>query len=254
MGSHTIDVDDMDSSTSHPTKALINQPLHYPLPPAFTIQVLLKSALAGDRQVPAASIPMSDVAVDGDFHRLLTYKLRGQHGEENGVVNLTAKLLGEAVVPVPLKGPYLEVSQISAEDLMVPAAEAYVVVRTGPASAATGVVSNGGGSPWWEEKLRLPVPAPAARPGYITVEVWCKQRWRWLAGDLLAAAAEVPMSDIMDDYVPAESVHFLSYRLLNKKGERVGTVNFAVKLVKPAPEKKLMEVPVREDEACHCHN
>lgn len=269
MGCHTIDVDaeDMDS-TSSPRKALVNQPLHgHPLPPAFTIQVLHRSALAGARPVAAANIPTSDVAVDGgDFHRLLKYKLRGRHGEENGVVNLTAKLVRAAVGdPVPLSppsmmmvivprfinGPYLEVSQISVEDLMVSADEAYAVVRTGPASAstaATGIVRNGGSSPWWEELLRLPVPATT--PGSITVEVWRKRRRKWLAGDLLAGAAEVPMSDIVDDYVPAEEVHFLSYRLLDKKGERVGIVNFAVKLaVAGAGEEKTAPAaaPVRED-------
>lgn len=130
----------------------------------------------------------------------------------------------------------LEMTIVSAEDLRFPPrpsllikkVSTFVTVRSDPCnSQSTGFDHDGGTCPYWNEKLHLPLP-PTARS--ITLEVHCKAGLG--SGSKLVGSAEIPMSDIVEGYVPAYQLHFLSYRL-RRDGKKNGIVNLSVRMVGP---------------------
>lgn len=133
------------------------------------------------------------------------------------------------------KTPSLEITIISAEDLRLHLSRpikknsAFATVRSGPNnSLSTRVDQEGGTSPCWNEKLHLALH-PTARS--FTVEVHCKAGFG--SGSKLVGSAEIPVSDIVEDFVPAHQLHFLSYRLREQDGERNGIVNLSVRMLGP---------------------
>ncbi|RWR87618.1 BON1-associated protein 2 [Cinnamomum micranthum f. kanehirae] len=145
----------------------------------------------------------------------------------------------------------LEITIISAEDLrflpgrMIKKISTFVTVRSDPNnSQRTKSDHDGGTCPYWDEKLRLALP-PTARS--ITVEVYCK--FGVGSGPTPVGSAEIPISDIVEGFVPAYQLHFLSYRLKRNR-ERNGIINLSARMVgpdcigRPMQQQKGEEVPL----------
>lgn len=129
------------------------------------------------------------------------------------------------------KAASLEITVISAEELRIDnrpiKKNAFVAVGTGEEKwRSTSVDRDGGSYPSWNEKLEVELP-PHARS--IAVQVQCKTA----VGIKTVGSAEVPLSDIMEGYVPARHLHFLSYRLRERDGRRNGIINLCVRMVGP---------------------
>ncbi|KAL6004507.1 hypothetical protein ACLOJK_005060 [Asimina triloba] len=127
--------------------------------------------------------------------------------------------------------PYLEITVYSAEGLQIGGRpiekNAFATVRTTDSSGscqATGVDRDGGSYPSWKEKLLVRLPP---RDQSILVEVHCKTS----RGAKAIGAVSIPMSEIQDDYVPPDQLHFLSYRLRKPDGVRNGIINLSIKMV-----------------------
>ncbi|XP_077242579.1 BON1-associated protein 2-like [Tasmannia lanceolata] len=126
----------------------------------------------------------------------------------------------------------LEITVISAEKLTIAGRwikkNAFVTVRTDSHNyRSTSVDRHGGSFPSWNEKLQLALPVSVKS---FSVDVNCKTA---SGGLTMVGTANIPVSDILGDYVPAYYLHFLSYRLRGRDGERNGIVNLAVRLVGP---------------------
>lgn len=128
----------------------------------------------------------------------------------------------------------LEITIISAEDLrftpghLIKKISTFVTVRSDPNnSQSTRSYHDGGTCPRWDEKLQLALP-PTARS--ITVEVYCK--FGVGRGPTQVGSAEIPISDIVEGYVPAYLLQFLSYRLKRNR-ERNGIINLSARIVGP---------------------
>ncbi|XP_022872578.1 BON1-associated protein 2-like [Olea europaea var. sylvestris] len=119
----------------------------------------------------------------------------------------------------------IEVTVITGEDLRVnrrnPVKKnAFVIVRSDPLNAkSTGMNTDGGCNPIWNEKLVMDLPMHA---NFITVEVH--------SGSKIIGIARIPLSDFMGGYLPANYLSFLSYRLRDDNGEKNGIINLAVKV------------------------
>ncbi|MQM17595.1 hypothetical protein Taro_050566 [Colocasia esculenta] len=127
----------------------------------------------------------------------------------------------------------LEVTVISAEGLTLSSRpvkkNAFVTVSTDPHShASTRLDTDGGSYPRWDEKLSLALP-PAA--GFLAVEVRCREGSRLHT----VGSASIPASDFLGGVLPADYLHFLSYRLRDSRGERNGIVNLSIRVVQPPP-------------------
>ncbi|XP_058106345.1 BON1-associated protein 1-like [Magnolia sinica] len=125
----------------------------------------------------------------------------------------------------------LEITVISAESLRISnhliKKNAFVTVQTDTCKCvSTSVDRDGGGYPTWNEKLELPLPGSDRS---IHVKVQCKTSSR---SSKMVGTVNIPMSDIVDGYLPAHHLHFLSYRL-RQDGERNGIINLSIKMVGP---------------------
>ncbi|CAI9770234.1 unnamed protein product [Fraxinus pennsylvanica] len=102
----------------------------------------------------------------------------------------------------------IEVTVISGEDLRVnrktPVEKnASVIVRSDPLNErSTGMNTEGGCNPMWNEKLVMDLPMHAT---HITVEVHSRNK--------IIGTARIPLSDFTGGYLPANYLSFLSYRL-----------------------------------------
>ncbi|CAA3002046.1 BON1-associated 2-like [Olea europaea subsp. europaea] len=122
----------------------------------------------------------------------------------------------------------IEVTVISGEDLRVnrrnPVKKnAFVIVRTDPLNErSTGMNTENGCNPTWNQKLVLDLPMHAT---FITVEVH--------SGNKIIGISRIPLSDFTGGYLPANYLSFLSYRLRDAKGEKNGILNLSVKVNGP---------------------
>ncbi|KAJ4957342.1 hypothetical protein NE237_014125 [Protea cynaroides] len=128
----------------------------------------------------------------------------------------------------------LEITIISAEGLRLDGRSVkknvFVIVRTDSQNQrSTSMESKGGIYPTWNEKLE-PLSLPNTVP-FITVEVQCmmssSSRVR------IVGTAKIPVSEFIGDNTPAQFLHFLSYRLRDRNGERNGIINFSIKTIRP---------------------
>lgn len=122
--------------------------------------------------------------------------------------------------------PYvIEVTVISGEGLLLSRNQAvkknaFVVVRSDPFnSRSTGMDSEGGSYPAWNEKMVMEVPANAR---FITVEAHSSSK--------LIGAANIPVSDFAGGFLPLNYLSFLSYRLRDANGCKNGILNLSVKV------------------------
>ncbi|KAF8413121.1 hypothetical protein HHK36_001097 [Tetracentron sinense] len=122
----------------------------------------------------------------------------------------------------------LDITVISAEGLSLNRhsikKNTFVTVKTDPNnSQSTKMDTEGGSYPSWNEKLALELPCNARM---VTVEVQCKTS----SGVRTVGTANIPVSDFIGNHTPANYLHFLSYRLRERDGERNGIVNLSVKV------------------------
>ncbi|KAL2460724.1 BON1-associated protein 2 [Abeliophyllum distichum] len=126
----------------------------------------------------------------------------------------------------------IEVTVISGEDLRVNRRtplkkNAFVIVRSDPLNPrSTGMNTEGGCNPIWNEKLVMDLPLHAS---FITVEVHCKVR----SGSKIIGTSRIPLSDFTGGYLPVNYLSFLSYRLRDANGEKNGIINLSVKVNGP---------------------
>ncbi|KAK9143477.1 hypothetical protein Syun_012877 [Stephania yunnanensis] len=124
----------------------------------------------------------------------------------------------------------LEVTVISAEDLRINdrpiKKNAFATIRIDSNNfSSTRMDSERGSYPCWNQKLSLALPYHI---NFISVEVHCgvaRSKVRPVA------SAKVPVSDIDGDYVPSHFLHFLSYRLRQRDGERNGIINLCIRVL-----------------------
>ncbi|XP_076903488.1 BON1-associated protein 1-like [Bidens hawaiensis] len=127
----------------------------------------------------------------------------------------------------------LELTIISAESLSLKGKRsvkknAYAVVKTQRGDhLATRMDPENGAYPSWNHKLsiRMPMHEP-----FFTLEVRCNN-----SDDHAIGSVRVPVSDFTAVYFPCNYLHFLSYRLRDRYGERNGIINLSVKVVKQQP-------------------
>ncbi|XP_010910674.1 BON1-associated protein 2 [Elaeis guineensis] len=135
----------------------------------------------------------------------------------------------------------LEITIISAEDLRLShrplKKNAFVTVRSSTLNAggasSTSLDRDGGSYPYWNEKLEVGLPSSARS---ISVEVRCKTG----TGERLVAVAAIPVSDFCE---PADYLHFLSYRLRERDGERNGIINLSLRMKGASPFGRRAERP-----------
>ena len=125
----------------------------------------------------------------------------------------------------------LEITFFSAEDVRVyrkcVKGNAFVAVQQDPSNIFTTKMDTEGGSyPAWNDKLKLDLPLHAK---FITAEVKCKTS----TGIKSVGSARIPVSDFIGGYVPEDQVHFLSYRLWDRKWRRNGIINVSVRVNSP---------------------
>ncbi|KAF7138590.1 hypothetical protein RHSIM_Rhsim07G0019500 [Rhododendron simsii] len=124
----------------------------------------------------------------------------------------------------------LEVTVISGEGLRLDRRRpvkknAFVIVRTNSQNSRSTAASDdtGGSSPAWNEKLVVEMPPHA---WFLTVEVRCRAN----SGDKVVGTARIPASDFVGCNVPANYLHFLSYRMRDGRGEPNGIINLSVRV------------------------
>ncbi|XP_034204922.1 BON1-associated protein 2-like [Prunus dulcis] len=126
----------------------------------------------------------------------------------------------------------LEITVISAENLQLDRkpikknASATVRAENDSQFLTTDMDTEGGAYPKWNEKLVLDLPMQARS---LTVEVQCKTSY----GVRTIGTAKIPVSDFVGGFVPEGYLHFLSYRLRDRRGERNGIVNISVRMKVP---------------------
>ncbi|KAL2477747.1 BON1-associated protein 2 [Forsythia ovata] len=126
----------------------------------------------------------------------------------------------------------IEVTVISGEDFKVNRRNplkknVFVIVRSDPLNPrSTGMSTEGGCNPIWNEKLVMDLPLHAS---FITVEVHCKVR----SGSKIIGTARIPLSDFTGGYLSVNYLNFLSYRLRDANGEKNGIINLSVKVNGP---------------------
>ncbi|KAL5727605.1 hypothetical protein ACHQM5_000784 [Ranunculus cassubicifolius] len=123
----------------------------------------------------------------------------------------------------------IEVTIISAEDLRHNGRpvkkNTFVTIETDSNSTPlfTSTDTVGGSYPSWNEKLEFSFPYNGKN---IRLDVKCK------IGSSVKTIGSVfiPLSDFLEDYVPANCLHFLSYRLRDHDGDRNGIVNLSIRV------------------------
>ncbi|XP_042503346.1 BON1-associated protein 1-like [Macadamia integrifolia] len=125
----------------------------------------------------------------------------------------------------------LEITIISAEGLRLNGRSVrkniFVIVRADSRNQRSTSLEKGEGrNPSWNQKLEPPLPLPNSVQSLITLEVQCKTS---SGGVRTVGTSKIPISDFMADYTPPQYLHFLSYRLRDRNGERNGIINFSVR-------------------------
>lgn len=119
----------------------------------------------------------------------------------------------------------IEVTVISAEGLLENRRKpvkknAFVVVKSDTRNPmSTGVDSEGGSYPSWNQKLEMELHAHVR---FITVEAH--------SGNKVIGSANIPVTDFLGGYLPENYLSFLSYRLRDANGEKNGIINLSVKV------------------------
>ncbi|KAM7472163.1 hypothetical protein LguiA_010346 [Lonicera macranthoides] len=123
----------------------------------------------------------------------------------------------------------LEIKVISGEGLRLNRRQpvkknAFVLIRTDSINSQTTKIDTEGGSyPTWNQNVILNMPLNLRN---ITVQVQCKT----YSGNKVVGTARIPVSDFVGGFIPANYLHFLSYRLRDGKGERNGIINLSVRV------------------------
>ncbi|GAA0171640.1 hypothetical protein LIER_25624 [Lithospermum erythrorhizon] len=123
----------------------------------------------------------------------------------------------------------LEITVISGEDLFVSRRRvkrnAFVVLRTdrNSSSQRTKIDKDGGSYPLWNDKFNMNFPMHAR---HINIEVQCKTA----SGNSFIGSVNIPKTDFLGGYVPHGYLHFLSYRLRDRRGKRNGIINISVRV------------------------
>ena len=123
----------------------------------------------------------------------------------------------------------LEITVISGEGLRLNRRHlvkknAFVLIRTDSINSQTTEIDTEDGSyPTWNQNVNVNMPLNLRN---ITVEVQCKT----YSGNKVVGTARIPVSDFVGGFIPANYLHFLSYRLRDGKGERNGIINLSVRV------------------------
>ncbi|KAK1418712.1 hypothetical protein QVD17_27858 [Tagetes erecta] len=130
----------------------------------------------------------------------------------------------------------LELTIISGESISHPGKRpikknAYVTINTesNNEQLSTALDADNGSYPYWSQKFIVDMPMHAT---FFTLEVRCRNG----SGDQAVASARVPVSDFTRWCFPNSYLHFLSYRLRDRYGERNGIINFSVKVLSSSSE------------------
>ncbi|KAL5727608.1 hypothetical protein ACHQM5_000787 [Ranunculus cassubicifolius] len=124
----------------------------------------------------------------------------------------------------------LEITILSAEDLRmngrpVKKKKTFVTIETGQNNAqSTSTSSTGGSHPSWNEKLQFSLLCNSIEN--IKLIMKCKTS----SGVKVIGSVCIPLSDFLEDYVPPNCLHFLSYRLREHDGDRNGIVNISIRV------------------------
>ncbi|KAI3693345.1 hypothetical protein L6452_33180 [Arctium lappa] len=126
----------------------------------------------------------------------------------------------------------LELTIISAESLSLAGncrvkKNPFVVIKieSNADQTTTTDTENNNSNPTWNQKFFINIPMNVR---FFTLEVRCKK----FSGDRIVGSARVPTSDFEGHYFPMNYLHFLSYRLRDRNGERNGIINISIKMMK----------------------
>ncbi|KAL5727610.1 hypothetical protein ACHQM5_000789 [Ranunculus cassubicifolius] len=149
-----------------------------------------------------------------------------------------------------------QVTILSAEDLRINGRpvkkNTFVAVETDSnSSQSTTTAINSGNNPSWNEKLDFSLPLHVKN---IRLVVKCKKG----SGERTIASVSIPVSDFLEDYVPANCLHFLSYRLRDNDGDRNGIVNISIRVkgtdyIRPKFPSAKVQTGYRNSNACGWH-
>ncbi|KAL8238429.1 hypothetical protein R6Q59_014996 [Mikania micrantha] len=127
----------------------------------------------------------------------------------------------------------LELTIISCESLTLAGKRpvkknTYVVIKIESSNdqLATAMDTDNGSYPSWSQKFIVDMPMHVT---FFTLEVRCRNS----SGDHVVGSARVPVSDFTRWYLPSSYLHFLSYRLRDRYGDRNGIINFSLKMKLP---------------------
>ncbi|KAL5724904.1 hypothetical protein ACHQM5_008111 [Ranunculus cassubicifolius] len=112
----------------------------------------------------------------------------------------------------------VELTIISAEDLHI---NGRPVEKTTFVTIET--ECNNSQSTRWNEKLQLSLPQNV---NHLRLYVKCKRA----SSVRTIGSVSIPLSDFLEDYVPPNCLHFLSYRLREHDGDRNGIVNLSIRV------------------------
>ncbi|XP_058745579.1 BON1-associated protein 2-like [Vicia villosa] len=125
----------------------------------------------------------------------------------------------------------LEITILSAENLLenkkAIKGNTFVTVQCDGSNdevSTTGLDSEGGSYPTWNEKLVMEVPMHAR---FVTIDVRYKTRG---TSSCSVGVARIPISDFIGGYVHENQLQFLSYRLWDNRVRRNGVVNISAKV------------------------
>ncbi|KAL5727609.1 hypothetical protein ACHQM5_000788 [Ranunculus cassubicifolius] len=121
-----------------------------------------------------------------------------------------------------------QITILSAEDLRINGRpvkkNTFVTIETDAnSSQCTTTAINGGSNPSWNEKLDFSLPLHVKS---MRLVVKCKKG----PSERTIGSVSIPFSDFFEDYVPANCLHFLSYRLRDQEGDRNGIVNISIRV------------------------
>ncbi|CAI9278029.1 unnamed protein product [Lactuca saligna] len=122
-----------------------------------------------------------------------------------------------------------ELTIISAESLSLTKTRpvkknVFVIIKTNSNNSQTTTMDTENGSyPSWNQKFLTELSMHAK---FFTLEVHCNN----FSGDRVVGSARVPVSDFSNGYLPSDYLHFLSYRLRDRYGERNGIINLSIKV------------------------
>ncbi|MCL7027450.1 hypothetical protein MKW94_017815 [Papaver nudicaule] len=91
---------------------------------------------------------------------------------------------------------------------------------------STSVDTEGGSYPSWIEKIELPLYQNVR---FIRVEA----QYKTSSSAKMIGEVKIPISDFLGSYFPPFHLHFLSYRLRDRDGERNGIINLSIRVVEP---------------------